>query len=180
MRALRPAHASWPANRVARLRLLWRRGLSTAEIGRLRFCQQPHFWTRQATGWSSRRPAPRFRRASDGVPVADRSGPPTAAPSCASFGTPSTTRRLAASSTFPWLQSSARRSLHADRIAQRVTRPSTKPTAAAIRTANSGCSRALPETVSACSRTLSERGTQRSFGTTHYVRHSRRDPVSHQ
>jgi hypothetical protein len=32
---LRPAYASWPANRVARLRLLWRRGLSTAEIGRL-------------------------------------------------------------------------------------------------------------------------------------------------
>ena len=32
---LRPPCASWPANRVARLRLLWRRGLSTAEIGRL-------------------------------------------------------------------------------------------------------------------------------------------------
>ena len=32
---LRPPYASWPANRVARLRLLWRRGLSTAEIGRL-------------------------------------------------------------------------------------------------------------------------------------------------
>jgi len=32
---LRPAYARWAANRVARLRLLWRRGLSTAEIGRL-------------------------------------------------------------------------------------------------------------------------------------------------
>ena len=32
---LRPPYASWPANHVARLRLLWRRGLSTAEIGRL-------------------------------------------------------------------------------------------------------------------------------------------------
>jgi transposase len=32
---LRPAYARWSANRVARLRLLWRRGLSTAEIGRL-------------------------------------------------------------------------------------------------------------------------------------------------
>ena len=32
---LRPPYASWPSNRVARLRLLWRRGLSTAEIGRL-------------------------------------------------------------------------------------------------------------------------------------------------
>jgi transposase len=32
---LRPAYAPWSANRVARLRLLWRRGLSTAEIGRL-------------------------------------------------------------------------------------------------------------------------------------------------
>jgi hypothetical protein len=31
----RPAYAPWPAKRVARLRLLWRRGLSTAEIGRL-------------------------------------------------------------------------------------------------------------------------------------------------
>lgn len=30
---LRPAYAAWPTNRVARLRLLWRRGLSTAEIG---------------------------------------------------------------------------------------------------------------------------------------------------
>ena len=82
MRTLRPAYASRPANSVARLRL------STAEIRRLRSCQQPRFWTRQATGWSSRRPAPRFRRASDGVPVAHRSGPPTAAPSFASFGAP--------------------------------------------------------------------------------------------
>jgi hypothetical protein len=32
---LRPAYTPWPADRVARLRLLWRRGLSTAEIGRL-------------------------------------------------------------------------------------------------------------------------------------------------
>jgi hypothetical protein len=32
---LRPTYASWPAHRVARLRLLWHRGLSTAEIGRL-------------------------------------------------------------------------------------------------------------------------------------------------
>ena len=32
---LRPAYAPWAANRVARLRLLRRRGLSTAEIGRL-------------------------------------------------------------------------------------------------------------------------------------------------
>jgi hypothetical protein len=32
---LRPAYAPWAANRVARLRLLWRRGHSTAEIGRL-------------------------------------------------------------------------------------------------------------------------------------------------
>jgi hypothetical protein len=31
----RPAYAPWPAKRVARLRLLWRRGLSAAEIGRL-------------------------------------------------------------------------------------------------------------------------------------------------
>jgi hypothetical protein len=31
----RPAYAPWPTNRVARSRLLWRRGLSTAEIGRL-------------------------------------------------------------------------------------------------------------------------------------------------
>ena len=31
----RPAYAPWSAERVARLRLLWRRGLSTAEIGRL-------------------------------------------------------------------------------------------------------------------------------------------------
>ena len=32
---LRPAYAPWSAKRVARLRLLWRTGLSTAEIGRL-------------------------------------------------------------------------------------------------------------------------------------------------
>ena len=32
---LRPAYAPWSAKRVARLRLLWRKGLSTAEIGRL-------------------------------------------------------------------------------------------------------------------------------------------------
>ncbi|HEX7199250.1 MAG TPA: GcrA family cell cycle regulator [Dongiaceae bacterium] len=31
----RPAYAPWPAERVTRLRLLWRRGLSAAEIGRL-------------------------------------------------------------------------------------------------------------------------------------------------
>jgi transposase len=32
---LRPPYAPWSANRIARLRLLWRRGLSTAEIGQL-------------------------------------------------------------------------------------------------------------------------------------------------
>jgi hypothetical protein len=32
---VRPAYTTWSAKRVARLRLLWRRGLSTAEIGRL-------------------------------------------------------------------------------------------------------------------------------------------------
>jgi hypothetical protein len=32
---LRPVYAPWSAKRVARLRLLWRKGLSTAEIGRL-------------------------------------------------------------------------------------------------------------------------------------------------
>jgi hypothetical protein len=32
---LRPVYAPWSAKRVARLRLLWRSGLSTAEIGRL-------------------------------------------------------------------------------------------------------------------------------------------------
>ena len=42
------------------------------------------------------------------------------------------------------------------RIAQRVVRPTTKPTAAAIRMASSGCSRTLLDTVSACSRTLSD------------------------
>ncbi len=32
---IRPAYTPWSAKRVARLRLLWRSGLSTAEIGRL-------------------------------------------------------------------------------------------------------------------------------------------------
>ena len=32
---LRPAYAPWPADHIARLRLLWRKGLSTAEIGQL-------------------------------------------------------------------------------------------------------------------------------------------------
>ena len=31
----RPTYAPWPTKRIARLRLLWRRGLSAAEIGRL-------------------------------------------------------------------------------------------------------------------------------------------------
>ena len=104
---LRPAYAPWSAKRVARLRLLWRKGLSTAEIGRLLGVSKTRLLAK-STGWSSRRLAPSFRRASVGMLVARPSGSPSASPTCANFGASSPTRRSAANSAFRRLQSSAK------------------------------------------------------------------------
>ena len=104
---LRPPYASWPANHVARLRLLWRRGLSTAEIGRLLGVSEA------VVGKIDRLELPppsgelqaRKRRRSGRRP----SGPPTASPSCASFGASCRKRRSLASWVSPRPRSSARR-----------------------------------------------------------------------
>jgi hypothetical protein len=104
---LRPAYAPWPANRVARLRLLWRRGLSTAEIGWLLGVSKS-----AVVGKIDRLELPppsaklqaRKRRHAGRPPfwVATRVA------KLRKLWAPSPTRRSAASSAFPRLQSSAR------------------------------------------------------------------------